>query len=220
LFYNQYFLRKNASTFLFLQSFSIFECIEPVLYRINQTITMTPEEEIEMLKGKQESKEMSFPMLFLEGLLYSLLSFGLVIGTYTIIEKYLPYKLLTQLNTYALFVINGVIVIIFASLIFALSKIGSGLLVWRVFIRTLITGLVCGSIVSIAFLSLFRFMISISDVANGIHKISNWNSGTFHFKETIIAFATVFLMAYPILFMSIKYTLHKIFWSTEDELLA
>ncbi|MCU0437684.1 MAG: hypothetical protein MUC49_07185 [Raineya sp.] len=181
---------------------------------------MTPEEELDILEGKQESKEISFPMLFLEGLLYSILSFGLILGTSNIIEKYMPHKWFTSINAYVLLFSNGFVVIILASFIFALSKIGNGLLVWRVFIRTLITGLVCGGIVSLAFLSLFRLMIDVLDISNGIHKISNWNAGTFHFKETVIAFAAVFLMAYPILFMSVKYTLHRIFWSNEDELLA
>jgi len=189
-----------------------------MLYIINQTITMTPEEEIEILEGKQESKEMSFPMLFLEGLLYSILSFGLVIGAFYVIQKSLPPKFL--LETQWVVTLKWVIVIVFSSLIFALSKIGDGVLAWRVFIRTLAVGAVCSLIILISFFTLFRFMVSLDDIFAGIVKISGWRSGTAHFKEIIIAFAAVFLMAYPILFMSVKYTLHRMFWSNEDELLA
>jgi hypothetical protein len=110
-------------------------------------------------------------------------------------------------------------VILSSSLIFALSKVGNGGLAWRVFIRTLAVGVVCSLIILISFFTLFRFMISLDDIIVGVVKISNWRSGSAHFKEIIIAFAAVFLMAYPILFMSVKYTLHKIFWSNEDELL-
>jgi len=179
---------------------------------------MTPEEEIEILEGKQESKEMSFPMLFLEGLLYSILSFGLVIGSFYVIQRSFSPTFL--LHTEWVVSIKWTIVIVFSSLIFALSKIGNGVLAWRVFLRTMAVGIVCSVIVLISFFTLFRFMVSLDDIFSGIVKISGWRSGTFHFKEVIIAFAAVFLMAYPILFMSVKYTLHKMFWSNEDELLA
>jgi len=178
---------------------------------------MTPQEEIEALRGSQDIKEMSFPILFLEGLLYSLLSFGLVIGSFYIIQKSFPPKFL--LNTEYVVSLKWSMVILSSSLIFALSKVGNGVLAWRVFIRTLAVGVVCSLIILISFFTLFRFMISLDDIIVGVVKISNWRSGSAHFKEIIIAFAAVFLMAYPILFMSVKYTLHRIFWSNEDELL-
>lgn len=178
---------------------------------------MTPEEEIEVLQGGQDIKEMSFPILFLEGLLYSVLSFGLVIGSFYIIQKSFPPKFL--LNTEYVVSLKWGMVILSSSLIFALSKVGDGGLAWRVFIRTLAVGVVCSLIVLVSFFTLFRFMISLDDIIVGVVKISNWRSGSAHFREIIIAFAAVFLMAYPILFMSVKYTLHRIFWSNEDELL-
>jgi hypothetical protein len=179
---------------------------------------MTPEEEIEVLQGKQESKEISFPMLFLEGLLYSILSFGLVIGAFYVIQKSFSPTFL--LHTEWVVTIKWTAVVVLSSLIFALSKIGDGVLAWRVFVRTLAVGVVCSLIILLSFFTLFRFMISLDDIITGVVKISGWRSGTAHFKEIIIAFAAVFLMAYPILFMSVKYTLHRVFWSTEDELLA
>ncbi|MDX1903136.1 MAG: hypothetical protein SFU27_03160 [Thermonemataceae bacterium] len=179
---------------------------------------MTPQEEIEILKGGKEFKEISFPMLFLEGLLYSILSFGLVIGAFHIIQKVFPPSIL--LNTNALILIKSLIVLFLSSLIFALSKTGNATLMWRVFVRTLLVGVVCSLIIFISFFALFRFIVSLDDIIGGIVKISGWRTGTIHFREVVIAFAAVFLMAYPILFMSVKYTLHRIFWSNEDELLA
>lgn len=178
---------------------------------------MTPEEEIEILQGKKDFKELSFPILFLEGLLYSLLSFALVMILFFVFQKVFPPDFL--LNTEWVVSMKWIGVVLISSLIFALSKITNGKVAWQVFIRTLLVGVVCSVIILIAFFALFRFMISLDDIIIGIVKIYNWRVGSAHFKEILIAFGAVFLMAYPILFMSVKYTLHRIFWTNEDELL-
>lgn len=178
---------------------------------------MTPQEEIEILQDKKDFKELSLPILFLEGLLYSLLSFALVMILFYVFQKIFPPKFL--LKTEQVVLLKWSAVVLISSLVFSLSKIGNSKVAWQVFVRTLLVGVVCSVIILISFLALFRFMISLDDIIVGIVKIYNWRVGSAHFKEILIAFAAVFLMAYPLLFVSVKYTLHRMFWTNEDELL-
>jgi hypothetical protein len=160
--------------------------------------------------------------LLLDGFIYSLASFGIVLMIFFITNLTFHNEFIKYFFKHTSLVIatKWLLVIILSSLFFMLVAVLRNENPRIVFVQTLVTGATCGLLVVVSFFLLFKWFVSLDDIFFGILKLLSWKTKSRHFIETLIAFGSVFLIAYPILFISVKYFLNRIFWQRKNVMVS